>query len=170
MHPSGVAYQQADHAAVITALRAVRERLRGQRISARTDDPQALARAAFMLIEITAVRLAERQETGRAEEEAWAEAIDWLEAQAAHAEIELLESGPCSAPRRRCSATGHRRSNRGETSSCRRRPQAVCGIGQSWPGEPIAGFRLLVPGLSAASLRHRQRRPCPPHARSVRPQ
>ena len=39
-----LARQQADHAAVITALQAVQERLRGQRISARTDDPQALAR------------------------------------------------------------------------------------------------------------------------------
>ncbi len=94
-----LACQQADHAVAITALRAVRERLRGQRISARTEDPQALARVAFMLIDITvAVMLAQRQEAGRTEEEARAEAIAWLDAQAAHAEIELLESGAVFNP------------------------------------------------------------------------
>ena len=96
-----LACQQADHAAVITALRAVRQRLRGQRISARTDDPEALARVAFMLIDITgAVMLAARLEAGRAEDEARAEAIEWLDAQAAHAEIELLESGAVFNPAR----------------------------------------------------------------------
>jgi len=91
--------QQAGHAAVITALRAVRERLRGQRISARTDDPQALAQVVFMLIDITvAVMLAERQEAGRTEDEARAEAIEWLDAQSAYAEIELLESGAVFNP------------------------------------------------------------------------
>lgn len=94
-----LACQQADHAAAITALRAVGQRLRGQRISARTEDPQALARAAFLLIDITvAVMLAARQEAGRTEEEARAEAIEWLDAQAAHAEIELLESGAVFNP------------------------------------------------------------------------
>lgn len=69
-----LARQHADHAAAITALRAVRERLRGQRISARTDDPQALARAVFMLIDIAvAVMLAERLEAGRTQDEARAE-------------------------------------------------------------------------------------------------
>ncbi len=94
-----LACQQADHAAAITALRAVRERLRGQRISARTDDPEALARAVFMLIDITvAVMLAQRQEAGRTEDEARAEAIEWLDAQTANAEIELLESGAVFNP------------------------------------------------------------------------
>jgi hypothetical protein len=94
-----LARQQADHAAAITALRAVRERLRGQRISARTDDPQALAQAAFMLIDITvAVMLAERQEAGRTEDEARADAVEWLDAQLAHTEIELLESGAVFNP------------------------------------------------------------------------
>ena len=103
-----LACQQADHAAVITALRAVRERLRGQRISARADDPEALARVAFMLIDITvAVMLRERQEAGRAEDEARADAIEWLEAQVARTEIEMLESGPCSTRLRRCSGTGY---------------------------------------------------------------
>src|SRR6266480_7330323 len=89
-----LACQQADHAAAITALRAVRERLRGQRISARADDPEALARVAFMLVDITvAVMLRERQEAGRTEDEARADAIEWLEAQVAHTEIEMLESG-----------------------------------------------------------------------------
>jgi len=94
-----LAQQQADHAAVITALRAVRERLRGQRISARADDPEALARVAFMLIDITvAVMLRERQEAGRTEDEARADAIEWLETQVAHTEIELLESGAVFNP------------------------------------------------------------------------
>jgi len=62
-----LACQQADHAAALTALRAVRERLRGQRIWARTDDPQALVRVAFILIDITtAVMLRARQEAGLA--------------------------------------------------------------------------------------------------------
>src|SRR6266699_5667711 len=94
-----LACQQADHAAVITALRAVRERLRGQRISARADDPEAVARVAFMLIDITvAVMLRERQEAGRTEDEARADAIEWLETQVAHTEIELLESGAVFNP------------------------------------------------------------------------
>jgi len=94
-----LACQQADHAAAITALRAVRERLRGQRISARADDPEALARVAFMLIDITvAVMLRERQEAGRTEDEARADAIEWLEAQVAHTEIEILESGAVFNP------------------------------------------------------------------------
>jgi len=94
-----LAHRQADYAAVITALRAVRERLRGQRISARADDPEALARVAFMLIDITvAVMLRERQEAGRTEDEARADAIEWLEAQVAHTEIELLESGAVFNP------------------------------------------------------------------------
>jgi len=91
--------QQADHAAVITALRAVRERLRGQRICARTNDPGELARAAFMLIDITvAVLLREGQAAGRTEDQARAAAISWLETQAGHAEIELLESGAVFNP------------------------------------------------------------------------
>jgi hypothetical protein len=94
-----LARQQADHAAVITALRAVRERVRGQRISARTDDPQALARVVFTLIDITvAVMLRERREAGRTEDEARADAIEWLDAQLAHTEIELLESGAVFNP------------------------------------------------------------------------
>jgi hypothetical protein len=84
---------------VITALWAVRERLRGQRIRARTNDPGELARAAFMLIDITvAVLLREGQAAGRTEEEARAAAISWLEAQAGHAEIKLLESGAVFNP------------------------------------------------------------------------
>jgi hypothetical protein len=91
--------QQADHAAVITALRAVRERLRGQRICARTNDPDELARAAFMLIDITvAVLLQEGQAAGRTEDQARAAAIRWLETQAGHAEIALLESGAVFNP------------------------------------------------------------------------
>jgi hypothetical protein len=94
-----LARQQADHTAVITALRAVRERLRGQRISARTDDPQALAQAAFMLIDITvAVMLTDRQEAGHTKDEARAEAIEWLDAQLAYTKIELLESGAVYNP------------------------------------------------------------------------
>jgi hypothetical protein len=94
-----LARQQADYAAVLTALRAVRERLRGQRISARTDDPQALAQAAFMLIDITvAVMLTDRQEAGHTKEEARADAVEWLDAQLAYTEIELLESGAVFNP------------------------------------------------------------------------
>src|SRR5690349_5324159 len=89
-----LARQQADHTAVLTALRAVRERLCGQRICARTDNPEALARVVFMLVDITvAVLLRERQEAGRTEDEARADAITWLDAQAACAEMDLLESG-----------------------------------------------------------------------------
>ena len=103
-----LACQQADQAAVLTALRAVRERLRGQRISARTDDPQALARVVFMLIDITvAVMLAERLEAGRTEEEARAEAMEWLDAQAAHTEIELLDSGIVFNPAASVLGMGH---------------------------------------------------------------
>jgi hypothetical protein len=94
-----LASRQADHAAVITALGAVRERLRGQRISARTDDPEALARAAFMLIDIAvAVLLRRWQEAGLTEGEARVAAIGWVEAQAALMEIELLESGAVFNP------------------------------------------------------------------------
>jgi len=52
-----LASRQADCAAVITALGAVRERLCGQRISARTDDPEELARTVFMLSDIAVVVL-----------------------------------------------------------------------------------------------------------------
>ena len=91
--------KQADHAAMITALGAVRERLRGQRISARTDDPEALARLAFMLIDIAvAVLLRQSQEAGRTADEARADAIEWVTAQVAHMEIELLESGAVFNP------------------------------------------------------------------------
>lgn len=95
----GVAGKQADHAAVITALGAVRERLRGHRISARTDDPEALARLVFMLIDIAvAVLLRQSQEAGRTADEARADAIEWVTAQVAHMEIELLESGAVFNP------------------------------------------------------------------------
>ena len=94
-----LADKQADHAAVITALGAVRERLRGHRISARTDDPEALARLVFMLIDIAvAVLLGDRQMAGRTEDEARADAIEWVTAQVAHMEIELLESGAVFNP------------------------------------------------------------------------
>lgn len=94
-----LADKQADHAAAITALAAVRERLRGQRISARTDDPEALARVTFMLIDIAAaVLLRQCQEAGRTEDEARADAIQWMAAQAANMEIELLESGAVFSP------------------------------------------------------------------------
>lgn len=92
-------HKQADCAAAITALGAVRERLRGQRISARTDDPEALARAAFMLVDIAAaVLLRQGQEAGRTEDEARGDAIHWMEAQASNMEIELLESGAVFNP------------------------------------------------------------------------
>ena len=53
-----------------------------------------MARVVFQLIDIAvAVMLAERREAGRTEEEARAEAVEWLDAQAAHTEIELLDSG-----------------------------------------------------------------------------
>jgi hypothetical protein len=94
-----LASRQADHAAVITALEAVRERLRGQRICARTDDPEALARVAFMLIDVAvAVLLRQGQEAGLTEGEARAAAIVWAEAQAARMEVELLESGAVFSP------------------------------------------------------------------------
>jgi hypothetical protein len=94
-----LAGQQADYAAVITALGAVRERLRGHRISARTDDPQALARLVFMLIDIAvAVLLRQGQEAGRTDYEARADAIEWVTAQVARMEIELLESGAVFSP------------------------------------------------------------------------
>jgi hypothetical protein len=94
-----IADEQADHAAAITALTAVRERLRGRCISARTDDPEALARVAFMLIDIAAAALHRQcQEAGRTEDEARADAIRWMEGQAAHMEIELLESGAVFNP------------------------------------------------------------------------
>jgi hypothetical protein len=87
---------------VITAQLAVRERLRGQRICARTDDPEQLAQVAFMLIDVTvAVLLRAGEEAGRTEGEARADAIRWLEAQAAHTEIELLESGAVFSQNRR---------------------------------------------------------------------
>jgi hypothetical protein len=101
MNPASqpLASRQADYAAVITVLGAVRERLRGQRISARTDDPEALARVAFMLIDIAvAVLLRQYQEAGFTEGEAHAAAIGWAEAQAAHMEIQLLESGAVFNP------------------------------------------------------------------------
>ena len=95
----GLAGKQADHAAVITALGAVRERLRGHRICARTDDPEALARLLFMLIDIAvAVLLRQGQEAGRTEYEARADAIEWVSAQLARMEIELLESGAVYNP------------------------------------------------------------------------
>lgn len=54
---------------------------------------------AFMLIGITvAVMLAQRQEAGRAEDETRAKAIEWADAQAADAGIELLESGAVFNP------------------------------------------------------------------------
>ncbi len=94
-----LAGKQAEHAAVITALGAVRERLRGQRISARTDDPEALARLVFMLIDVAvAVLLRQCREAGRTEAEARADAIKWVEAQVGHMEIELLESGAVYNP------------------------------------------------------------------------
>lgn len=94
-----LASRQADHAAVIAALGAVRERLRGERICARTDDPDALARVVFMLIDITvAVLMRHYQQTGLTEGEARAAAIGWAEAQAAGMEIELLESGAVFSP------------------------------------------------------------------------
>ena len=101
MNPASqpLASRQADHAAVIAALGAVRERLCGQRISARTDDPEELARAVFMLIDIAvAVLLRHGQEAGLSEGEARAAAIGWVEAQAARMEIELLESGAVFNP------------------------------------------------------------------------
>ena len=74
----------------------------------RTDDPQALTRVVFTLIDITvAVMLAERLEAGRTEEEARAEAIEWLDAQAAHTEIELLDSGVVFNPAASVLGTGH---------------------------------------------------------------
>jgi hypothetical protein len=99
--PAGqrLARKQADHAAAIMALAAVRERLRGQRISARTDDPEALARLVFMLIDIAvAVLLRQRQDAGRTEHEARADAIEWVSAHVARMEIELLESGAVYNP------------------------------------------------------------------------
>ena len=52
-----------------------------------------------MLIDITvAVVLRERQEAGRTEDEARADALEWLDAQLAHTEIELLESGAVFNP------------------------------------------------------------------------
>jgi hypothetical protein len=101
MNPASqpLASRQADNAAVITALGAVRERLRGERISARTGDPEALARVVFMLIDIAvAVLLRQYQETGLTEGEARAAAIGWAEAQVASMEIELLESGAVFSP------------------------------------------------------------------------
>jgi hypothetical protein len=94
-----LASKQADYAAAITALTAVRERLRGRCISARTDDPEALARVSFMLIDIAAaVLLRQCQEAGRTEDEARADAIAWVAAQVDHMEIELLESGAVFNP------------------------------------------------------------------------
>jgi len=91
--------KQADHAAVMTALSAVRERLHGQRICARTNDPGELARVLFMLIDLTvAVMLRDGQDASRTKDEARADAIEWLEAQAAYAEIQLLESGAVFNP------------------------------------------------------------------------
>lgn len=101
MNPASqpLASRQADHAAVITALEAVRERLRGQRIRARTDDPEGLARVAFMLIDVAvAVLLRQYQDAGLTEGEARAAAIGWVEAQADHMEVELLESGAVFSP------------------------------------------------------------------------
>jgi hypothetical protein len=101
MNPASqwLADKQADYAAVITTLAAVRERLRGQCISTRTDDPEALARAVFVLIDIAvAVLVRHWQEAGLTEGEARAAAIGWAEAQAAHMEIELLESGAVFNP------------------------------------------------------------------------
>ncbi len=84
---------------MITALEGVRDRLRGRRISARTDDPEALARLVFMLIDIAvAVLLRQGQEAGRTEDEARAEAIGWVAAQVAHMETELLELGAVYNP------------------------------------------------------------------------
>ena len=101
MNPTGqqLAQQQADHAAVITALRAVRERLRGQRICARTYDLEELARVAFILIDVAAaVLLQAGQDAGRTQDEARTDAIRWLEAQTTHEEIELLELGAVFNP------------------------------------------------------------------------
>ena len=108
MNPASqrLADKQADYAAVITALEAVRERLRGQRISARTDDPEALARAVFMLIDIAVAALVRHwREAGLTEGEARAAAIGWVEAQTAHMEVELLESGAVFNPA--ASVLGH---------------------------------------------------------------
>jgi hypothetical protein len=106
-----LADRQADNAAAITALTAVRERLRGQRISARTDDPDALARVAFMLIDLAAaVLLRQCQEAGRTEDEARADAIHCMDGQAAHMEIELLESGAVFNPAASVLAYGGTRS------------------------------------------------------------
>ena len=44
-----LAFQQIDQVAAITALRAVGERLRGQPMSARTEDPQARGRLGLAL-------------------------------------------------------------------------------------------------------------------------
>lgn len=91
--------KQADHAASITALAAVRERLRGQRIRARTDDPEALARVAFMLTDIAvSVLLRQYHQAGLTEGEAHVAAVGWVEAQTARMEIELLESGAVFNP------------------------------------------------------------------------
>jgi hypothetical protein len=108
MNPASqpLADQQAEHAATITALAAMRERLRGQRISARTDDPQALARVTLMLIDIAVVVLLRQYRMdGRAEDEARADAIDWVAAQVGYMEIELLESGAVFNPA--ASVLGH---------------------------------------------------------------